>query len=96
MPVQTCSQAQQHKKTLPSTSKKIAEEEDNRHATNETEQLPGNGAKSVGCNIMSKLIHLFFNYQPRLVSLDLTQNICKGRGCHVNILTNKISEDLSK
>ena len=39
MPIQTCSQTQQHKKTLPSTSKKIAEEEDNRHATNETEQL---------------------------------------------------------
>ena len=38
---------------------------------------------------MSKLIHLFFNYQPVLVSLELTQNICKGIGCRVNILTKK-------
>ena len=45
---------------------------------------------------MSKLIHLFFNYQPGLVSLDLTQNICEGRGCHVNILTNKRLKDISK
>ena len=46
--------------------------------------------------IMSKLIHLFFNYQLGLVSLELTQNICEGRGCRVNILTNKRSNDLSK
>ena len=38
---------------------------------------------------MSKLIHFFFNYQPGLVSLELTQNISEGRGCHVNILTKK-------
>ena len=30
--------------------------------------------------IMSKLIHLFFNYQPGFVGLELTQNICEGRG----------------
>ena len=30
--------------------------------------------------IMSKLIHIIFNYRPRLVSLELTQNICEGRG----------------
>ena len=46
--------------------------------------------------IMSKLIHLFFNYQPWLVSLELTQNICEGRDSCVNILTNKRSKDLSK
>ena len=39
MHVQTRSQTQQHKKTLPSTSEKMAEEEENIHATNETEQL---------------------------------------------------------
>ena len=50
----------------------------------------------VGCFIMSKLIHLFFNYQPGFVSLELTQNICEGRGCHVNSLTNKRSKDISK
>ena len=49
--------------------------------------------------IMSKLIHLFFNYQPGFVSLELTQNICEGREflwCHGNILTNKRSKYLSK
>ena len=46
--------------------------------------------------IMSKLIHLFFNYQPGLVKLELTQNICEGRGCRVNILTNKRLKDISK
>ena len=30
--------------------------------------------------IMSKLIHLIFNYRLGLVSLELTQNICEGRG----------------
>ena len=30
--------------------------------------------------IMSKLIHLIFNYRLRLVGLELTQNICEGRG----------------
>ena len=39
MPVQTRSQIQQHKKTFSSTSKKMAEEAYNRHATDETEQL---------------------------------------------------------
>ena len=29
---------------------------------------------------MSKLIHLIFKYQPRLVGLELTKNICEGRG----------------
>ena len=29
--------------------------------------------------IMSKLIHLIFNYQPRSIGLELTQNICEGR-----------------
>ena len=43
--------------------------------------------------LLSKLIHLFFNYQPGLVSLELTQNICEGREFHVNILTNKRLED---
>ena len=38
---------------------------------------------------MSKLIHVFFNYQSGLVSLYLTQNICEARGCRVNMLTNK-------
>ena len=46
--------------------------------------------------IMFKLIHLIFNYSPGLVTLELTQNICKGRECRVNILTNKRSKDLSK
>ena len=39
MHVQTCLQTQQHKKKLPLTSEKMAEEEENRHVTNETEQL---------------------------------------------------------
>ena len=39
MPIQTCLQTQQHKKTLPSTSEKMVEEADNRHATGEIEQL---------------------------------------------------------
>ena len=39
MHVQTCSQTQQHKQTLPSTSEKMTEEADNRHATEETEKL---------------------------------------------------------
>ena len=39
MLVPTRSQTHQHKKTLPSTSEKMAEEEDNRHATDETEKL---------------------------------------------------------
>ena len=39
MLVQTRSQTQQLKKTLPSTSEKMVEEADNRHATNEIEQL---------------------------------------------------------
>ena len=46
--------------------------------------------------MISKLIHLFFNYQPGLVSLELTQNICEGSVCRVNILTNKRWKDLSK
>ena len=29
---------------------------------------------------MSKLIHLYFNYQLGLVSFELTKNICEGRG----------------
>ena len=39
MHVQTCLQTQQNKKTLPSTSKNMVEEADNRHATNKKEQL---------------------------------------------------------
>ena len=39
MPIQTRSQTQQNKLTLPSTSKKMVEEADNRHETNETKQL---------------------------------------------------------
>ena len=39
MHVQTRSQTQQHKQTLPSTSEKMSEEADNRHATDKTEQL---------------------------------------------------------
>ena len=39
MSVQTRSQTQQHKKTLPSNSKNMAEEVDNRHATSNTGQL---------------------------------------------------------
>ena len=39
MLVQTHSQTQQHKQTLPSTSEKMTEEVDNRHATEETKQL---------------------------------------------------------
>ena len=39
MPVQTRSQSQQHKQTLSSTSEKMTEETDNRHVTNEIEQL---------------------------------------------------------
>ena len=42
------------------------------------EKDAGYGRESVGCIIMSKLIHLFFNYQPGLVSLELTKNICEG------------------
>ena len=30
--------------------------------------------------IMSKLIHLFFNYQLSLVNFELKKNICEGRG----------------
>ena len=39
MHVQTCSQTQQHKHTLSSASEKMVKEEDNKHATNEAEQL---------------------------------------------------------
>ena len=39
MLVQTRPQTRQNKQTLPSTSEKMAEEADNIHATNETEQL---------------------------------------------------------
>ena len=39
MHVQICSQNQQFKQTLPSTLEKMDEETNNRHATNETEQL---------------------------------------------------------
>ena len=39
MHVQTCMQTQQQKHTLPSTSKNMAEEANNRHATNETKQI---------------------------------------------------------
>ena len=39
MHVQTSSQTQQHKQTLPSTSENMAEEADNRHAIDEIEQL---------------------------------------------------------
>ena len=39
MHVQTRSQTQQYKQALTSTSEKMAEEADNRHATNEAEQL---------------------------------------------------------
>ena len=39
MHVQTRSQTQKHKKTLPSTSKNMVEEADNRHATDKTKQL---------------------------------------------------------
>ena len=39
MPVQTRSQTQQHKQTLPLTSEKMVKEADNRHATNGIEQL---------------------------------------------------------
>ena len=30
--------------------------------------------------IISRLIHLIFNYRSGLVGLELTQNICEGRG----------------
>ena len=39
--------------------------------------------------IMPRLFHLIFYYRPGLVGLELLQNICEGRGCHVNILTKK-------
>ena len=39
MPIQTHSQTQQHKQTLPSTSEKMVEEEEYRHATDRTEKL---------------------------------------------------------
>ena len=39
MHVQTRSQVQQHKHTLPSNSEKMVEEANNRHATNNTEKL---------------------------------------------------------
>ena len=39
MHVQTRSQVQQHKHTLPSNSEKMVEEANNRHATDETKQL---------------------------------------------------------
>ena len=39
--------------------------------------MPSNGLFGV---IMSKLIHLIFNYRSGLVGLELTQNICEGRG----------------
>ena len=29
--------------------------------------------------ILTRLIQLIFNYQPRLVRLELIQNICKGK-----------------
>ena len=45
---------------------------------------------------MPILIHLIYNYRPGLVGFELVQNICEGRGCHVNILTNKRWKDLSK
>ena len=44
-----------------------------------TEQLPGNGAKML-CKISTRLIQLIFNHRPGLVGLELTQNICEGRG----------------
>ena len=37
--VQTHSQTQQHKQTLPSNSENMVEEADNRHATDKTEQI---------------------------------------------------------
>ena len=43
------------------------------------EQLPDNNTKMLGV-ISSRLIHLIFNYRPGLVGLELTQNICEGRG----------------
>ena len=49
--------------------------------------------------LSTRLIHLIFNYRLGLVELELLQNICKGRGvlrCCRNILTIKISEDISK
>ena len=39
MHVQTRLQTRQHKQALPSTSEKMAKETNNRHATDETEQL---------------------------------------------------------
>ena len=39
MVVQTRSQTQQHRHTLSLTSENMAEEADNRHATDETQQL---------------------------------------------------------
>ena len=47
-------------------------------------------------DIISKLIHQFFNYRPGLVGFDLLQNIREGRGCRANVLTDKRSKDLSK
>ena len=57
--------------------------------------------QNVGCVITSRLIQLIFNYRPGLVRLELTQNICDGRGVPMvswsgNILKNKRSKDLSK
>ena len=46
--------------------------------------------------IIPRLIHLIFNYRLGLVGFELLQNICEGRGCRVNILTNKGLKDISK
>ena len=62
-----------------------------------TEQLPGNDAKMLGV-ILTRLIHLIFNYRLGLVGLEFIKNICEGRflrHCR-SILTNKRSKDISK
>ena len=46
MHVQTCTETQQQKHTLPLTSENMAEEADNRHATNEREKIM---EKSLAC-----------------------------------------------
>ena len=48
-----------------------------------TEQLPATMPKMLG-KILSWIIYLIFNYRPRLVGLELLQNICKGREYHGN------------
>ena len=56
---------------------------------------PATTPKMLG-KILSWIIYLIFNYQPGLVGLELLQNICEGRECRGNTLTNKRSKYISK